>query len=114
MRFVWMVGAVIVSMQGGAHAALVFAGGGAAPCSMFVKLNKINPELTGLVYQSWLQGFFSGINTMLEAEGKPQFDLISLKDALHDGFMGNYCEQHPAADYKDGALELMNSLPRIP
>jgi hypothetical protein len=51
---------------------------------------------------------------MLEAEGKPQFDLISLKDALHDGFMGNYCEQHPAADYKDGALELMNSLPRIP
>jgi hypothetical protein len=114
MRFVWMVGAVIVSMLGVAQAASDFVGGGAAPCSLFVKMNKGNPEMTGLVYQSWLQGYFTGVNTVLGSQGKPRFDLSALKDISHNEFMGTYCAEHPNADYKDGALELMGRLPRVP
>jgi hypothetical protein len=103
---------VFISMRGAAQAALDFVGGGALPCSFFMKMNKGNSNLAGLAYQSWLQGFFSGVNTVLVAEGKPLFDLSTLKDVAHNDFMGVYCTQHPAADYKDGALELMNKLPR--
>jgi hypothetical protein len=113
MRFVWMVSAVIVSMSGVAHAVSYFAGGGASPCSLFVKMHKGNPELTGLVYQSWLQGFFTCVNTVLGAEGKPVFDLTALNDVSHNDFMSAYCAKHPTANYKDGALELMGSLPRV-
>src|ERR1700704_4361166 len=78
MRLVGMLAAVIVSMLGIAQAATPFAGGGASSCSLFVKMNKGNPELTGLVYQSWLQGYFTGVNTVLGSEGL--FDLNALKD----------------------------------
>jgi hypothetical protein len=91
IRFVWMAGAVMVLLSGATQAASNFAGGGAAPCSLFVKMDKGNPELTGLVYQSWLQGFFTGINTVLGAEGKPRFDLSALRDESHNAFMAAYC-----------------------
>jgi hypothetical protein len=114
MRFILGMCALIMTAIGSAQAAFYFAGGGSTSCALFLNFSKSNPTVAGLVYQSWLQGFFTGVNTVLGADRNQVFDLASIRGAEHSEFMSAYCARNPNANYKDGALELMGRLPRVP
>jgi hypothetical protein len=96
-----------------AHAGQAFAGLGSLKCSWYAHMQTVDRGRANLSYQSWLQGFFSGMNTFLGASGKPLLDLTSVRDVEHSKFMAVFCEKHPDADYKDGALEMIQTLPRM-
>jgi hypothetical protein len=82
---------------------------GNASCAQYGKEYQRNPGETDFGYLSWALGFISGINAGEDAS----FDLRAKPPEEMVRFLHKYCNDHPLAIFGDGAIEFMESLPRI-
>ena len=114
MRIGWTSLGLLMLTTVSPQAHTYFVGVGSLPCSYFLEAEKNeSASLNELVYQSWLQGFYTGVNTVLGSENKKPFDLKMIIELRQNEFMYKWCVANPAKDFKDGALELMGVMPRV-
>jgi hypothetical protein len=86
-------------------------GAGAVSCAQYAKVYQMNPDLTDDLFSSWALGFMSGFNTVTGTMGGKSWDLAAKTPGEMTRYLRQYCSDHPLADYADGVLELMKSLP---
>jgi hypothetical protein len=63
-----------------------------------------------LGFLSWAQGFITGINAGME---DAYFDLGAKESEEMLQFLRKYCNEHALALFRNAAMELAKSLPRI-
>ena len=104
------VSAIIVLMATlSASAATTLWGVGAKTCGIFARNYLINPKLADDLYQSWAQGFMSGLNyAKAPSDGR---DLSAMPTEEQMARIKKYCNARPLADYVDAVMDLYQSLP---
>lgn len=68
------------------------------------------PDETDAMFSVWAMGYISGINTGFENDF---FDPNAKSLDEMTRYLRRYCDIHPLANYRDGVLEFMKSLPII-
>jgi hypothetical protein len=86
-------------------------GAGFASCSDFEKAYKAAPDQTTNFF-SWTQGYLSGMDQTLEAEGKQTTNLAICDAAKQDQFVRSFCASYPNRVYGDAATALFLELRR--
>lgn len=88
------------------YAEVTIVGQGMSSCGAWTEARK-NNKLDGLAYESWVQGFLSGINST----GVMEIDI--LKSGDHENWLvwiDSYCQQKPLDKIYMGASQLADEL----
>ena len=88
---------------------IVIRGVGAKSCAVFAANYKLTPKLAEMVYDSWAQGFMSGMNISLFFEYKPM-RTIPATDQLTSGIR-QLCSRRPLADFYQIVSDYFEPLP---
>ena len=115
MRWIVMVGASFIATTS-AFAMSDSTGAGNVPCAVYAKSYQQQPEMTDVVYGSWLEGFLTGFNGAIAAQNNQfqRIDPSGMDRNRRNDFMRDYCSRNPLATYLQGIIEMMAVLPRIP
>jgi hypothetical protein len=116
MRWVVIISASLIATTSSARAMSDSDGAGMVPCAVYAKSYQQQPEMTDLVYGSWLDGFLTGFNGGIAAHNQQfqRIDLSGMDRSHRNDFTRDYCNRNPLSTFMQGALELMAVLPRIP
>lgn len=91
-------------------------GAGFVPCGYFDQQYKNAPSQTGSFFV-WTEGYLSGMDQTLEAEGEPATDLAGWGSAKQNAFIRAFCMAYPLKAYGDASTALflaMRAEQRIP
>jgi hypothetical protein len=86
-------------------------GVGVSSSAAYANMFRRAPDETDAMFSAWAMGYLSGINTGFENDF---FDLNAKSPDEMTRYLRRYCDIHPLANYRDGVVELMKSLPLIP
>jgi hypothetical protein len=86
-------------------------GVGVSSCAEYANIYRKGPDETDAMFSVWAMGYISGINTGFENDF---FDPNAKSLDEMTRYLRRYCDIHPLANYRDGVLEFMKSLPIIP
>jgi hypothetical protein len=86
---------------------------GTRSCGEFAKHYRRSPASADLIFNSWAQGFWSGLNGQLLVDGKPIRNLAGSFDTMAAG-LRFACDQRPLATFMTIALDYFMSLPELP
>lgn len=70
-----------------------------------------NPQFADTMFTAWAQGYISGYNM---AHSDAYLDLNAKTPESMSRLLRQYCDAHPLANYYDGVMELMKTLPLLP
>jgi len=85
-------------------------GVGLTSCTEFANLIRSHPAVTEGMALSWAQGYISGFNSSRQ---DAVFDIGAKTIDEVWRFLRQYCNEHPLANYMDGVVELMKTLPVV-
>jgi hypothetical protein len=89
-------------------------GVGVSSCAAYANMFRRGPSETDAMFSAWAMGYMSGINVRSEAASQGFFDLNAKSLDEMTRYLRRYCDTHPLANYRDGVVELIKSLPIIP
>jgi hypothetical protein len=87
---------------------------GTLTCTVFADMYKLDPTEAENVYFAWTQGYLSGSNAALIAEGKPFRNLASMDTKDQEAYLRRYCDQHPLGNYIDAVMSLSTNFAMVP
>jgi len=118
-NLILLFGALLVLLSTAAFSAetsventALIMGAGANTCAQFAQQYGENTAAE-VKYFSWVQGFMSGMNSLLNSAKAPTRDLRAhtVKNEMEQ--VREYCDAHPLQVFEAAALDLYNSLPKI-
>jgi len=65
------------------------------------------------MFLSWAQGYLSGINQGSLVQGSHSYRDLSQTPEQIMIFLKEYCGANPSANFKDGVIQLLRSLPGV-
>ena len=72
------------------------------------KLRGTDRELMENLYKSWMQGYVSGLNQLLDKKFGKAIDLVD--PYAHFRWLLNYCEENPLDVVRDASEKLLREL----
>jgi hypothetical protein len=110
---------VVVVLGGSANAQKQHGGArgaGVASCAEFATGYQKDPDFAEVYFLSWAFGYMSGVNAAaVDLQlGSQVFDLGSKTQDEMKRYLRRYCDEHPSANYGDGVVELVKTLPVVP
>jgi hypothetical protein len=84
---------------------------GTASCADFAEQYKGDPRHARMAYESWAQGFMTGMNFESMAPGKPYHDLNAITVDEQFRRIASYCDKHPLGAFVEAVIELYKILP---
>jgi len=95
-----------------AHAEQFSAMGyGLQSCAKYGEAYKQRPDEADTVYFAWALGFMSGLNLGVMSKKAAPKNLAATTQDEQRRFLRQWCDIHPTANYGDGVVELLRSLP---
>jgi hypothetical protein len=113
MRYRLAIVAILVSLPSGALAGADIMGVGLDSCAIFAKAYQSDPTSAETLYFQWAAGFMSAWDVGLQEGGKRPNDLSAISFEQQKEFLRQYCNSHPLAQYVEGVVELLRTLPYI-
>jgi hypothetical protein len=86
-------------------------GQGEVPCAKFGEHYRESPQFFEDTFFAWALGYMSAINWMMTPGSYHDINAKDTKDMKAQ--LRQYCNAHPLANYKEGVLELWQSLPIV-
>ena len=83
---------------------------GLGSCAKYAEYYRRNPDQVDGHYLDWVMGYMSGINLMKE---DLYFDLHAKTTDEMMRYLRLYCNEHPLANYTEGVMELLKTLPLV-
>ena len=98
-----------IAMNAIAHAqqTAVMKGTGSGSCARYAEAYRSAPDETDNFFLSWALGYMSGINS---SKKEVFVDLNAKTLDEMKGYLRQYCDAHPLANYGDGGRDLLNTL----
>jgi hypothetical protein len=88
-------------------------GAGNRSCAKYAELKRNFPEEADLAFLGWAQGYMSGINLGGLVQGSHSYRDLSQTPEQITFFLKQYCDANPSANFKDGVIQLLKSLPPV-
>jgi hypothetical protein len=88
-------------------------GYGVGACAKFAQFYQKDPDRTEDLFYAWALGFMTGLNTAGEANKLPTRNLAAQPQREQKRFLRAWCNSHPLANYAEGVVELMKTLPHM-
>jgi hypothetical protein len=90
----------------------VIRGVGTGSCAEFASTYNKNATVAELVYDSWGQGFMSGLNAELGSKREPMRNIPPSTNEFSR--IRHACDEHPQAAFWEIVFDYFLSLPEIP
>jgi len=88
-------------------------GMGLRTCGQFAQDYRSNPQQAEADYTGWMGGYLTGRNMQRQAFGYPTADLGGMTLEQKMGFMREWCQENPLAQYSLGVQYLFELLPTV-
>jgi hypothetical protein len=105
---------VAIIMSGPVEAASSVVGRGAETCGSFATTYSRDPQRAEALYYSWAQGYMSGFNFAISANGGIEADLSALPVDTQLFRLRHYCDDHPLQEYIEAVIDLFEALRSAP
>jgi hypothetical protein len=103
----------LLALTGNADAASDIYNLGKSTCAKYIEQNRVDAQHADDMFNSWANGYLSGMNEAVASLGQPRHDLGAESAEAKVKFIQNYCKEHPLGDFLNSVLALMRSLPLV-
>jgi hypothetical protein len=86
-------------------------GVGVTQCAEYVRAYHQDPQINDIMFGSWMQGYYSGLNLATNYSQNQYRNLATYNVFAMTKWVRKYCAQHPKSTFMDGATELGTKLP---
>lgn len=111
--FIAGLAVLLTFVSAAAQEQILIAGAGAQPCSTIVRMHRSDKKPAGLFLITYVQGFWTGLNSTFMQAGAPLKNLAGDNMAHLDNLLAE-CGRRPSTEFGIVARDYFYKLPSVP